>query len=245
MRLILGSCFLLVMSLGITSCETKKNSSYTDTEPAAVEETNIIERPVMEVTTFNINSDVSPETFAKRDVTIENDFTSAQPGFIKRQSGLDDKGNYVVVVYWESVANADASMSKFMSDASVADYASMITGSTMKMARYNLDKPFEAAESRFVEIMTFDLNDGADNAEFDVLNQRVETEVTAKRVGFLQRLTGVNDANKQVVAIYWASKETSDAALQPFMEAPISQEFMKEMNQSSISMGRYNLLNKE
>lgn len=200
-------------------------------------------KTIMEVTTFNINAEANPMAFAKRDAEVESDFTSKQSGFIKRQSGVDDKGNYVVVVYWESVADAEASMNKFMSDASVADYAQMIDGPTMKMSRYAMDKTFDAKDSRFVEIMAFDLKSGTDLTKFNQTNQRVETDFTGKRKGFLQRLTGVNEAGKQVVAVYWANKMLSDASLQPFMEAPISKEFMSKMDQSTMQMGRYNFLN--
>lgn len=202
-------------------------------------------KQIMEVTTFNINSEVDPMAFAKRDAEVESDFTSKQPGFVKRQSGIDDKGNYAVIVFWESMANAEASMSKFMGDASVADYAQMIDGPSMKMARYAMDKAFDAKGSRFVEVMAFDLQAGTDIAAFDALNHKVETDVTAKREGFLQRLTGSNEEGKQVVAVYWASKATSDAALQPFMNAPLAKDFMKDMVQSSIVMGRYKFLNLE
>ena len=234
MRSNLNSFFLLIMFLSITSCTTKKNSN-----------SNMEDKTIMEVTTFNISSNATPMAFTKRDAKIESDFTSKQPGFIKRQSGVDDKGNYVVIVYWKSTADADASMSKFMSDASVADYAKMIDGPTMKMSRYSMDKSFNAADSRFVEIMSYDLKPGTDMTKFNTTNQRVETDFTGKRKGFLQRLTGVNETGKQVVAVYWASKETSDASLQPFMNAPIAKEFMQEMNQSSLAMGRYKFLNIE
>lgn len=199
-------------------------------------------KQIMEVTTFNIKSEVDASAFAQRDTKVEEDFTSKQPGFIKRQSGRDTEGNYVVVVFWESMEDAAASMNKFMGDASVADYAQMIDGPTMKMSRFTMDKAFDANESQFVEIMSFDLNAGTDMPTFDALNQRVETDFTGKREGFMQRLTGVNEEGKQVVAVYWASKATSDAALQPFMEAPIAKEFMQNMVQSSIVMGRYEFL---
>lgn len=199
-------------------------------------------KTIMEVTTFKINADADPAIFATMDAQVENAFTSKQPGFIKRQSGLDDKANYVVVVYWESSADADASMSKFMKDASVADYAKMIDGPSMKLSRYTMDKAFNAQGSQFVEIMSFDLKPGTDLTTFDAINQKVETDFTGKRAGFMQRLTGVNEEGRQVVAVYWENKTTSDASLQPFMEAPIAKEFMEKMNQSSMAMGRYNFL---
>lgn len=234
MRINLISFFLLVMSFGITSCEMNQNPKP-----------NMDGKTIMEVTTFNINSTADPMKFATGDAQVETNFTSQQPGFIKRQSGVDDKGNYVVVVYWKSMADADASMKKFMGDASVADYAKMIDGPTMKLSRYAMDKPFNAEGSRFVEIMAFDLNPGTDISKFDVLNQKVETDFTGKRKGFLQRLTGVNEEGKQVVAVYWANKALSDASLQPFMDAPIAKEFMQAMDAKSMSMGRYKFLNME
>ncbi len=200
-------------------------------------------KTIMEVTTFNINSNVDPMDFKKRDLQVESDFTSKQPGFIKRQSGVDEKGNYIVIVFWEKVADADASMKKFMGDKSVADYAQMIEGASMKMSRYMMDASFNATNSQFVEVMSFDLKSGTDVANFNTLNKRVETDFTSKRKGFLQRLTGVNEEGKQVVAVYWTNKADSDASLQPFMEAPVSKEFMQNMDQSSMAMGRYNFLN--
>jgi len=199
-------------------------------------------KTIMEVTSFNINANVSPMDFKARDLQVENDFTSKQPGFIKRQSGVNEKGEYVVVVYWEKVADADASMKKFMSDASVADYAQMIDGPTMKMARYKMDKAFDATNSQFVEIMAFDVKSGTDIAEFNAINQKVETDFTGKREGFLQRLTGVNEEGRQIVAVYWSSKASSDASIEAFMAHPTSKAFMQEMNESTIVMGRYKFL---
>ncbi|MEM1119124.1 MAG: nuclear transport factor 2 family protein [Bacteroidota bacterium] len=199
---------------------------------------------IMEVTTFRTNSDVNSTAFAQRDAQVESDFTSKQPGFITRQSGVDDKGNYVVVVYWKSVADAEASMNKFMSDASVADYAQMIDGPTMKMSRYTMDEPFDGEDSQFIEIMTFELGEGVEVSAFNAINSKVAKEVTAPKEGFVQRLTGTNEV-KQIVAVYWDSKENSDAALEPFRNNPISKQFMAQMDQSSIDMGRYKFLNME
>lgn len=170
-------------------------------------------KAIMEVTTFNINPAVNPADFKTRDLQIEKDFTSKQPGFIKRQSGINEKGEYAVVVYWKSTAEADASMNKFMSDASVADYAKMIDGPSMKMTRFSMNESFDADKCQFVELMTFDVVDGTNMTEFDALNLSVGTDFTSKRDGFLQRLVGVDDKGKQAVAVYWENKTLSDASL--------------------------------
>ncbi len=233
MILKLKTIFLFAIPFFMTSCTGKESQNPME------------KKTIMEVTTFKTNSNVNPIEFATRDAQVEEDFTSKQKGFVKRQSAIDEKGNYVVVVYWESKADADASMSKFMNDESVADYAQMIDGSTMKMSRYSMDQGFNAAESQFVEIMSFDLVANTNLEKFAKINKRVETDFTGKRKGFLQRLTGSDENGRQVVAVYWDNKENSDASLQPFMEAEVSKQFMTKMDQASMNMGRYKFLNME
>ncbi|MEM9889047.1 MAG: nuclear transport factor 2 family protein [Bacteroidota bacterium] len=227
----------IFMALLMSHCSINKN---TDQIPSSTED-----EVIMEVTTFKTKPNVNPSDFNARDVMIEEDFTSKQAGFIKRQSGISAEGKYVVIVYWETASDADASMNKFMSDASVADYAQMIDAASMKMSRYAVDKAFDADDSGFVEVMSFDLKSGTDVAKFNALNQQVETTFTSKREGFLQRLTGTNEEGKHIVAVYWENQATSDASLEPFMQAPIAKEFMQKMNQSTVLIGRYKFLNME
>ncbi|MGC6429993.1 MAG: hypothetical protein ACON5F_03020 [Jejuia sp.] len=202
-----------------------------------------VEPSVLEVTTFKLKTTANASLFNKSDAEVESNFTSKQPGFIKRQSAVTENGEYTVLVYWKTTADADASMQKFMGDDSVADYASMIDASTMKMARYNITDKFDADSAQFIEVMSFDLKEGSDVKAFDAVNNEVAAKVTAPKKGFIQRITGGNEAGGQVVAVYWDTKANSDAALQPFMENPISKEFMGMMDQYSIQMGRYQTIN--
>ena len=214
-----------IMGILATSCKTTKTEL------------------VLEVTTFKTKSVTNTTTFNALDAEVENNFTKNQPGFLHRQSGINEAGEYVVLVYWDTLENAQASMEKFMADPSVSDYASMIDGPTMKMSRYVINDNYNSPSSSFVEVMSFETIAGADMKAFDATNKKVETGFTAKQNGFLQRITGVNDKGEQIVAVYWDNKSNSDAALQPFMAADISKEFMGMMNQSTIQMGRYQTLN--
>tara|TARA_R110002126_G_scaffold100897_1_gene232654 strand:- start:2026 stop:3486 length:1461 start_codon:yes stop_codon:yes gene_type:complete len=200
-----------------------------------------IKPSVLEVTTFSIKTPVNIQTFNNLDAQVEDNFTSKQPGFIRRESGINENGEYTVIVYWKTLADAEASMKKFMGDTSVADYAGMIEGSSMKMNRYTINADFKADNSEFIEMMSFNLLDGAAIADFDATNNKV-AEKTAKQKGFVQRITGVDKSGRQVVVIYWDTKENSDAYLQPFMSDSTSKEFMGMMDQSSMVMTRSQML---
>ncbi len=100
-----------------------------------------IVRPyVIEVVTFKYKNTVNADDFWAEDAKIESDYTNNQPGFISRESGYSENDDEVlVVVRWNSMADADASMKKFMNDSSVQNFADMIDASTMKMVRYKVN----------------------------------------------------------------------------------------------------------
>lgn len=218
---------LVIVGILITGCKNEKIS-----DPI-----------VLEVTSFKLKTTTNIHTFQELDGAIENNFTNKQPGFIKRQSAVNENGEYVVLVYWKTIADADASMQKFMKDNSVANYASMIDASTMTMSRYTIKDRLNSENSQFVEVMSFNTKKGTDINSFNKVNKRVETDFSSKKKGFIQRITGVNEKGNQIVVVYWDTKENSDAVIQSFMEAPISKEFMGMMNPKTIKMFRSQTLN--
>ncbi|RKR13012.1 putative SnoaL-like aldol condensation-catalyzing enzyme [Maribacter vaceletii] len=218
--------FLIIVTLILSSCTSEAKNIET----------------VLEVTTFNLKTTANALEFNKIDAVIENNYTSKQPGFIRRQSGVNEQGKYVVLVYWKSLADAKASMNKFMSDSSVTNYASMIEGESMKMSRFTINDAFTAPTSTFTELMTFNTKEGINIKDFNKTNKKVETKFTVKQKGFLQRITGSNEKGEQVVLVYWDTKENSNAVINDFMSAPIAKEFMGMMDQSTIDMVRYESL---
>lgn len=194
---------------------------------------------VIEVTSFKLMPNVQYADFNLLDTKVERDFTSKQPGFIHRESAMTEKGEYVVIVFWESSMAAKASMKKFMNDASVKEYASMIDGATMNMAQYDSKNKFNAEESGFVEVMSFNLKEDVKGSKFGKTNKKVEKDFTSNQNGFLQRIIGESDDRTQIVLVWWDTKANSDAALPLFMKAPIAETFMSMMDQKSIKMGRY------
>ncbi|MGB2684581.1 MAG: hypothetical protein WBC43_06140 [Olleya sp.] len=92
---------------------------------------------VIEVTTYKIKASVSTENYWIEDAKVDTNYTSKQPGYISRESAYNEETKtFLVVAKWKSMKDAEASMTKFMKDESVAKFANMIDGSTMKMSHY-------------------------------------------------------------------------------------------------------------
>lgn len=94
------------------------------------------EGAVIEIAHFRLKEGVSLEEFRPLDKAVESQHVSKQPGFISRESAVADDGEWLVIVRWRSVADADASMSSFANAPTAGEFMSKIDASTMTMKRY-------------------------------------------------------------------------------------------------------------
>lgn len=92
--------------------------------------------PVIEVATFKLQSGVTPEVFAPIDHLVEIEHVSKQPGFLSRESAAGANGEWLVIVHWRSLRDADASMATFENAPVAAGFMAKIDASTMSMKRY-------------------------------------------------------------------------------------------------------------
>lgn len=78
---------LIVVTVITMSCENQKR----------------IDSSILEVTTFSLKTTANKNIFNVLDSKVEENFTSKQPGFIRRQSGVSENGIYTVIVDRKSV----------------------------------------------------------------------------------------------------------------------------------------------
>ncbi len=225
----------IIGSIFFTSCNNDD-----DTVPS--EEVTSI---VVEVTTFNLNSEVDSNSFEIRDTEIEEDFASQQPGFLKRMSGFDANGKYVVMVFWETLADADASIAAFGSDPSVADYFAMIDGATFSAERYttfaipNID--FDLESKNVIEVTTFKINSDVDENSFISRDAEIERDFASLQPGFIRRTSGVDENGKYAVIVFWESLEDADASIAAFGQDPTVADYFAMIDGSTFNAERFTI----
>ena len=200
---------------------------------------------VIEVTTFDLKSGVDPNAFELRDVEIEQDFASQQPGFLKRMSGTDANGKYVVMVFWETLADADASIDKFQSDPTVADYFGMIDETTFSAERYTSftlpDINFSLAADNVIEITTFNLNSGVDTDAFKTRDAEIEQDFASQQPGFIRRTSGVDANGKYAVIVFWETLADADASIAAFQVDPSVADYFQMIDGNTFLAERYSI----
>jgi heme-degrading monooxygenase HmoA len=91
---------------------------------------------VIEIVTFRLAAGTSVAGFKTLDRAVELQHVAKQPGFISRESAAGDNGEWLVVVHWRSVRDAEASMASFASAPAAQSFMAQIDAPTMTMRRY-------------------------------------------------------------------------------------------------------------
>lgn len=91
---------------------------------------------VIEIATFKLKQGVTADEFRPLDKAVESQLVAKQPGFISRESAAGDNGEWLVVVHWRSVEDAEASMASFSGAPAAEQFMSKIDANTMSMKRY-------------------------------------------------------------------------------------------------------------
>lgn len=96
-----------------------------------------VEKYVVEVATFKLKDDVSAAEFQTLDQAVEDTHVAKQSGFLRRESGLTEDGTWRVIVHWEDIESAEASMASFAKAPAAGAFMQAADTSTMIMRRYS------------------------------------------------------------------------------------------------------------
>lgn len=92
---------------------------------------------VVEVATFKLKDGVSESDFSRLDTAVASTHVSKQKGFMTRSAEMTKDNYWRVIVHWENIESAEASMQSFANASAAAEFMQAVDTSTMVMRRYN------------------------------------------------------------------------------------------------------------
>ena len=92
---------------------------------------------VVEFVRFRLAQGAAEPTFLEENRKAQS-FVAKQPGFVSRELARGDDGGWLVLVRWNSAADADASFAKFVAAAEMKPFMDMLDGASMEAGRYTL-----------------------------------------------------------------------------------------------------------
>ncbi len=92
----------------------------------------------VEVITFSLNEGADVDGFLAANDLIREEYVLQQPGFIGRQTGVTEDGEWVIFVHWASASDSEASIAGFESAPGVGDFMSFIDAESMVVTVYEV-----------------------------------------------------------------------------------------------------------
>lgn len=97
---------------------------------------------IIEVVQFKAKSGVSDDEVLAASQEGHNSFLAKQKGYVSRELAKSSEGEWVDIVHWETMEDAEADEKAFMEHPSTKKFVEMIDLSSMKMVRWEVIKKY-------------------------------------------------------------------------------------------------------
>jgi hypothetical protein len=91
---------------------------------------------VVETQTFRLQDGVDEAAFLAADRRVQDEFIWRQPGFVRRTTARGSEGDWLVVVLWQTLGNAETAQAVFKADAAAADFMGAVDVESVRITRY-------------------------------------------------------------------------------------------------------------
>ncbi len=95
---------------------------------------------VTEVISVRLLDGADVEGFMVANLTLEEKYLAQQPGFIAREVGVTEDGEWMIVIHWEPAANSAASIEKFGEAPGVEAFMAFLDAETMVITVYDIQQ---------------------------------------------------------------------------------------------------------
>lgn len=92
----------------------------------------------LEIAIYKIKEGVSDANFMRMSSEMEENFAKKQEGFIKRTFAKSESGDWVDVIYWETMSDATKASEAAMKSPACAPMFEVLDGSSVKMYHFDI-----------------------------------------------------------------------------------------------------------
>lgn len=202
---------------------------------------------IIEVATYKIKKDVKKADFARLDSMVEVGYTRKQPGYISKESGIDQDGNWLVVVSWDNAAHADAGLKEFNHNPLSNGYKNMVDTATASIKRFSVkddhSNSLKDEKAYVIEIATFKAKSEIQRDTFDKRDLQVESDYISRQTGYIARRIGIAENGERMMLIFWKTLADADAGMKEFSKDQSVADYSKMIDWNTVELKRFQAVN--
>ncbi len=201
---------------------------------------------VIQIATYKTKKGVKPEEFIRLDSMIERTDTRKQPGYISKESGIDQQGNWLVVVTWDNIAHATTAQEKFMHSPATADFLKMIDTASINVKTFTV-KNDESNSTRdekpyVIELATFKEKSQVQRDTFEKRDLQVNADYISRQNGYITRRIGRAENGERLMMIYWKTLADATTGMKEFLSDQSVADYYKMIDWKTVEMKRFKAL---
>ena len=93
-----------------------------------------------EAITVRLQEGADADAFLAANQALEESYISKQPGFIAREIGVNEEGEWLIVIHWESAEDSAASIAKFGEAPGVEAFMAFLDAETMAINVFEIQQ---------------------------------------------------------------------------------------------------------
>lgn len=202
---------------------------------------------VVEVITYKIKKSVPVAEYKRLDSVTQQLYTQKQVGYISKDSGFDQQGNWLIVLAWDNVAHADADQKAFANNALWNETLKVIDTATIKRKRFFVKDDHSSSlkdlKPYVIELITFKEKSQLKRDTFEKRDLQVEADYISRQNGYITRRTGIAADGERLMMIYWKTTADADAGMKAFLKDQSVADYYKMIDWKTVVMKRFQAVN--
>lgn len=202
---------------------------------------------VIQVATYKIKKGVDPVAFSRLDSTIERNNTRKEPGYISKESGRDQKGNWLVVIGWDNANHAETAHKKFLHSPALSQFLNMIDTASINIKLFTVknDQSNSTKDEKpyVIELAMFKEKSQVQRDTFEKRDLQVEADYISRQTGFITRRIGRAENGERLMMIYWKTLADADAGMKEFLTDQSVADYYKMIDWKTVDTKRFQAIN--
>lgn len=202
---------------------------------------------VIEVITCKTKKSVHREEYVRLDSVVQQLYTQKQPGYISSESGVDQKGNWLVVLSWDNAAHADTGEQKFMQNPLWKGVQKLIDTATLSRKRFVVKEDHSNSlkdqKPYVIELAMFKEKRQVLRDTFDKRDQQVEADYISRQTGYITRRIGIAPDGERLMMIYWKTAADAANGMKEFLKEQSVADYAKMIDWPTVKLQSFQAVN--
>ncbi len=202
---------------------------------------------VVEIITYKIKKGVKQAEYNQLDSMVQKSYTQKQPGFISKESGIDQQGNLLVILSWDNVIHANADEQLFVKNPLWNGMQKLIDTATIGRKRFFVNDDHSSSlkdlKPYVIEIATFKEKSQVKRDTFEKRDQQIEADYISRQNGYITRRVGRAENGERIMMIYWKTIADADAGIKDFKKDQSVVDYYKMIDWPTVEMKRFKAIN--